>query len=283
MEYLPLLIIVLIIYYIFRDKGDEKSSKNPNKATRTGTNVSQRYKNPIPKGYQIYRSGLPIAGISYRKGDVIDFLQGVHHSLEFHRDPSNEHDPNAIKIIGISSAGRFHIGFIPAEEAEIVVKRGFFDYILPRLNHLYLSDSGYIEIDYDILIQRDQMKVSRTLDLEEPVTKDQKDFLRYFEQSIPKGLTVGQANQLISEFTEKMNVECPGKIAEYDAYQEILNELDDKDERDMYDLKKPPMAIVEQALRQLKERGLTYVQIHDDMQSLADEIFKIRPDLEKDI
>jgi hypothetical protein len=282
MEYLPLILLVLIIYYFFRDKGDEKSSRGQSKSTKTGTNVSQRYRNPIPKGYQIYSSGLPVAGISYRKGDAIDFLQGMRHSLEFERDPSNEHDPNAIKIFGISTSGRFHIGFIPADEAEIIVKRGFFDHILPRLNYLYLSDGGYIEIDYDVLIQREQMKVSRALDLEEPVSKDQKDFLRYFEQSIPKGLTVGQADQLIAEFTDRMNVEQPGKIDEYNAYQDILNELDDKDERDMYDLKKPPMAVVEQALKQLQAQGMTYVQIHDDMQTLADEIFKIRPDLEKE-
>ena len=220
--------------------------------------------------------------MQFRKGDAIDFAQGSNHSIELEADPANEHDSNAIKVIGVSSGRRYHIGFLPAGDAKTIVSRGYLDKVLPRLKKIYLSDSGWLEIEYDVVIPKELVKVSKALDLEEPMNKDQKDFLKFFDQPIPRGLNVGQANALIEEFTAKMNAEQPGKIDEYDAYEEIMWAVNDKEEREQYDLKKPPMAVVKQALEVLRGQGVTYVQINDDFQLLADEIFKIRPDLEKE-
>ena len=160
-ESLGVVMLLLVAAYFLYDFDKLKAEKP--KPKFTGTNVSQGFKNEIPAGYQIYLKSPNLAGITHRKGDAISFVQGVHHTLEFERDPSNPHDPSAIKIIGNSSAGRFHIGFIPAEDAEEIVGHSLFNYIKPRLNHLYLSDSGYIEIEYDVLLPRDVFKNLRSV------------------------------------------------------------------------------------------------------------------------
>jgi hypothetical protein len=285
MEYIVVFILFSLAFYFLKNMGKDSSVRGGNRSTSPsskGGSVSERFSGGIPTGYQIYLHQPVLAGVQFRKADAIDFAQGADHSIEFERDPANEHDANAIKVIGISSGRRHHIGFLPAEDAKTIVKRGFESGVIPRLRNIYLSDSGWLNIEYDVLIQKDLMKASKALDLEEPMNKSQKDFLKFFDQPIPKGLNVGQATTIIEEFTAKMNAEHPNKIDEYDAYDEIMWMIDDKEERDQYDLKKPPMSVLKQALGVLLEKGVTYVQIKDDMQLLADEIFKIRPDLEKE-
>ena len=287
MEYLSLLIVVALIYVFIKNwKAGGKQSNNLNssqsrKPSPPGT-VNERFGKNKPSGYQIYIHSPALAGVQFRKDDAIEFAQGSNHAIELEADPTNEHDSSAIKVIGISSGRRNHIGFLPAGDAKTIVSRGYLDKVLPRLKKIYLSESGWLEIEYDVVIPKDLIKESKALDLEEPMNKDQNDFLKFFDQPIPKGLNVGQANAIIEEFTAKMNAEHPGRIDEYEAYDEIIWAVNDKEEREQYDLKKPPMAVVKQALESLCSQGMTYVQIKDDMQLLADEIFRIRPDLERE-
>jgi len=111
---------------------------------------------PIPEGYQIYEERLEVAGLVYRKKDVARFIRGRRPRLEFEREPTNKHDPNAIKIIGISESPLFgprkrHIGYVPAEIAERIVAGGYWNRVLPRLLHTYLSDKGFVEVDFQLL------------------------------------------------------------------------------------------------------------------------------------
>lgn len=278
-----LCIAIYLLAKVFIKSNTKGANTSHSRKSSSGGSVNERFSGNIPSGYQIYIHSPVLAGVQFRKGDAIEFAQGVDHSIELEADPTNEHDSNAIKVIGISSGSRYHIGFLPANDAKTIISRGYLDKALPRLKKIYLSDSGWLEIEYDVVIPKALIKESKALDLEEPMNKDQKDFLKFFDQPIPRGLNVGQANTLIEEFTAKMNAEQPGKIDEYDAYEEIKWMIDDKDERESYDLKKPPMAVVKQALEVLRGNGVTYVQIKDNMQLLVDEIFKIRPDLERDL
>ena len=91
--------------------GDEKTVKEIQEMT---------YKGPLPEkekdgSYtQMYRNYLrfKIAGINYREG--ISDYEGKFIG-ELVPEPSNQHDPNAIKII--HKDGK-HLGYVPAEETE---------------------------------------------------------------------------------------------------------------------------------------------------------------------
>ena len=53
-----------------------------------------------------------VAGASFRQEDVARCHEGQ--SVSLSRDPDNEYDKNAIEVW----AGRWHIGFIPRDDAE---------------------------------------------------------------------------------------------------------------------------------------------------------------------
>lgn len=48
---------------------------------------------------------------------------GYNYLIELEREPSNPHDPNAIKVLDTSDGGRIHVGYIPRDVAEIVADR----------------------------------------------------------------------------------------------------------------------------------------------------------------
>jgi hypothetical protein len=96
------LIIILIIVFTFYIKPYLKSSHQDN--ANIGNIVNEDIMPPIPKGFQkyVYSINLHIAGIKYRKADALKFARSVNKELTMERDPDNENDPNAIRLIGIS-------------------------------------------------------------------------------------------------------------------------------------------------------------------------------------
>jgi hypothetical protein len=282
--FIAVALIIKFIIPLFRKPTtqdiDALVTKQISNSDAIGGVVSKRFSRNIPTGYQIYMSNVSLAGFNFYKSDAVNFIKGKDHSIELERDPTNKYDANAIKVIGVSSGRKYHIGFIPADIAKMLVTRGFDKNILARLTNLYLTNTDYLNIEYDLLIPRELIKISDAFDLEEPMSQDQKDFLEYFDQPIPSGMKVGQADAMIKEFTEKKNREKPGNIDDYYAYKRIIYDLNDEDELYNYNLKKPPKIVIEQALSQLKAGGISYVQILDDMDLLANEILKIRPELE---
>ncbi|MEW6227889.1 MAG: hypothetical protein AB1700_07305, partial [Bacillota bacterium] len=56
----------------------------------------------IPEGFQIFEERLEVMGVKYRKQDATTFAQGKNIWLELERELSNEHDKNAIKVMGCS-------------------------------------------------------------------------------------------------------------------------------------------------------------------------------------
>jgi hypothetical protein len=109
----------------------------------------------IPDGYQIYEERLPIHGITFRKENALSFINSNSNELEFEREPLNEHDANAIKVIGIIKKlfgkKRLHLGYVPRELAEKIVSANFDTLILPRLHKTYVGQDDYVEIDFQIL------------------------------------------------------------------------------------------------------------------------------------
>ena len=116
-----------------------------------------RFLPDIPEGMRIFLADEEVAGVQHRLSNARAFARGRNQELRFEREPGNPHDPNAIKIIGIYKGWFFahsvHIGYVPAEVANVIAERGMFSLIRPRLKNIwwggYIRD--YIVVRFDIL------------------------------------------------------------------------------------------------------------------------------------
>lgn len=115
--------------------------------------ISRRISPPIPEGMQIYDGG-EVSGIHYHKAAAARFIRGKEHQLELVREPTNRHDPNAIRIIGsvkgLFGRKRLFIGYVPAEIAKRMVHTGVMGSVIPRLRYLRL-DGEYVTVSFEIL------------------------------------------------------------------------------------------------------------------------------------
>jgi hypothetical protein len=106
----------------------------------------------IPDGYQIFESALEVMGVQYRKEAAIAFAKKLEGSwLEFEKDDDNEHDKNAIKLIGCNSAERYLLGYAPRETSRLIIEGGFWGQVSPRLYKTYVGEDGYVEIFFQVI------------------------------------------------------------------------------------------------------------------------------------
>ena len=104
---------------------------------------------------QYYYKNLAPAGLGFYRSNATSFIEEGPLKLEFEREPSNPHDPNAIAIYGISGAeGRVHrrqIGYVPAEVASEIVNEGLFSVLSPYLEYWKIyEDTGYCWVNFHI-------------------------------------------------------------------------------------------------------------------------------------
>ncbi len=102
-----------------------------------------------------------------------------------------------------------------------------------------------------------------------PPTAEQKEFAQWFRMDLPKGTTSTTAAKLI---TARENELARAKDPRYDdwrAYQTIVLDLNDPDERESYEIRKPSRAAVRKALDSLLAEGHTYDEIGDDLDLIA--------------
>jgi hypothetical protein len=105
---------------------------------------------------------LSVAGIGFRKHHASAFIRASEGYLELERENDNPHDENAIKIIGcykgFFSTKRRMLGYVPKETSARIVKNGFWDQVKPRLLMTYLGRDDYVEILFQIIGPKKEMK-----------------------------------------------------------------------------------------------------------------------------
>lgn len=116
--------------------------------------MSERFLPPITDGHQLFEATVDLAGIEHRREDVLAFIDGREHQLEFVREPDNPADANAIAVYGLSKgllfSQRRKIGYVPADVAAHIARCGVFEVLRPRLRSLYVSDGGFCLVQFDI-------------------------------------------------------------------------------------------------------------------------------------
>jgi len=107
-----------------------------------------------------------------------------------------------------------------------------------------------------------------------PATPIQKEYYRYFGLQARKGLTASEAQDTIAanELTDEQD-------DEWFSYSDIFEELQDKDFRESYDLKKPSITLIRQAIKQRTDQGEKITELSAD--DIVDTLLEIKPDLEK--
>lgn len=116
-----------------------------------------RFLPEIPVGMRIWVADEEVAGIQHRLAEARAFAAGRNLELLLEREPSNRHDPNAIKVVGVYKGWffthRVHIGYVPADIAKVVTERGDFDQLRPRLKNIWWGGKArdYIIVRFDIL------------------------------------------------------------------------------------------------------------------------------------
>jgi hypothetical protein len=271
------LILIAVAYFYFSSK--KKTTPPPIiQSSNDSQGSGKSFLPPIPTGYQIYAQNLPVAGIQHRKNEAIRFARSSNQELSLQREPSNEFDKNAIKLIGMSGSNQFFIGYLPKELSAQIIGTGMFDSVKARLGRIYISNNDYLDIQYQVIGPKvDKKKFDEFLN-NQPADSSQKDYFKFFAIPIPKGLTAGQAEQTIAEHRKTSK---PEELEEWDGYTSILEEFDDKDFRDGYDLKKVSQSVLIEAINKLKAEGKTYKYLSDHIEEVVEKIIELKPDLEK--
>jgi hypothetical protein len=97
-----------------------------------------------------------VAGVQYRIENAMKFASGSDRHLEFELEPGNQHDPNAIKVIGCfanrwGKECRLHIGYVPRHMAKRLKVRRLNQHAAPVLRNIwwggYRRDVIYIRFD----------------------------------------------------------------------------------------------------------------------------------------
>nr|WP_249185864.1 HIRAN domain-containing protein [Burkholderia ambifaria] len=244
----------------------------------------QRFLPPIPKGFQIFAGhgvGISVVGIQYRRRDALRFAAGSDQALLFEREPHNPQDPNAIKVIGVCRSSRDFIGYVPRDLASQLVESELTEIVQPRLISIWCSGGGYVDIAFQIVGPKERKIDFDRVPYRRPASEYQMEFLKFFNLPISKGLTIGQAGTVISEHRRKLESENRKLLDDWDAYEEIREQFDDPDFRDIYFLKKISSPVLKKALDELRRDGQTMCSLVDDIDLVVDKIIQLKPELER--
>lgn len=203
-----------------------------------------------------------------------DVAQGKASVPRWYNEPVTEAQLNRLKEDGIKLPGRpitkgqasDLIGLAePPEPSEIETLKFF------KITGLPLKHRSIALLTIDRLLS-DPAKANQWIN--RPATPLQKEYYRYFGLPIPKGLTASEAEETTAthELTDEQD-------DEWFSYSEIMEEMQDKDFRESYDLKKPSITLIRQAVKLRTGQGDKITELSAD--DLVDTLLELKPDLEK--
>lgn len=265
MDLLTVLIILAVLVAVFGSAKGKGRKKSRSSTTRSSTRKPAKRiadREPKPDPYSIlYDHWKRIE----RKEVAVP---------AWYHDPVTEYQLARLKDDGIRLPGRpiskgqasdlISLGETPDPGQFEILK--FF-----KVSGLALKHSSIAAIEIDRLLS-DPEKAKKWIN--RPATPIQKEYYRYFGIPVPKGLTASEAEERIvsDDLTDEQN-------DEWFAYSELIEELQDKDFREDYDLKKPSLPVIRQAIKQHLDQGTKLDALSAD--DLVDTILSIKPDLEK--
>lgn len=119
--------------------------------------LNLRFLPDYPAGWSVWAGDEEVAGINHRLHNAKRFAKARNQAIELVLEPSNRHDPNAIKVMGVYQGWFFtrhvHLGYVEAGTAQRIADEGLTYKIRGRLKNIwwggYVRD--YIIVRFDIL------------------------------------------------------------------------------------------------------------------------------------
>jgi hypothetical protein len=112
-----------------------------------------------------------------------------------------------------------------------------------------------------------------------PADSMQRECLRFFGAKAPKELTHAEAQRLIGARREELSEKKSALLDDWDSFESIVVDLDDRETRDEYDMKKPSMAMIRTAVDVLRKEGHTMDDLAGDLTLVAEKLLQLKPEL----
>lgn len=109
----------------------------------------------------------------------------------------------------------------------------------------------------------------------------QKEFFVFFGIKPEKGMTNAEASKLISNHESALAEKEDPQLDEWEAFEEIIDELSDPDFREDYEIKKPNITLIKNALAGLQKEGKSYRDAADEIDLVIEKMIKIKPELRR--
>lgn len=114
-----------------------------------------------------------------------------------------------------------------------------------------------------------------------PPSPFQKEFFKWFGISTSKDMTFDQATTKIREETTRLSEVHSEELKYWECFEEFVDELDDPDVREEFEIKKVPVGTIRDAVNVLRTSGKSAEEISGDIDLLVETILEARPDLER--
>lgn len=115
---------------------------------------------------------------------------------------------------------------------------------------------------------------------ERPPSVEQKEFFRFAKLKVPRGIGNKEAEALKRETLNSWHTEDVQKRTDWLDYERLLEELYDRDARESWSIKNPPITLVRSCIAELLEQGSTYSSLADEPELLIELMLEKNPDLE---
>jgi len=114
-----------------------------------------------------------------------------------------------------------------------------------------------------------------------PASSMQKEFYKYFDLKIPKNLKDKQASIFIGEYRDKLQREDKELLSDWDAYEDMYEEINDPYSREDYSIKKISLSIYRKAMNELKKEGMRPSEMQDNPDVVVNKVIQIKPEIQK--
>jgi len=114
-----------------------------------------------------------------------------------------------------------------------------------------------------------------------PASAMQKECYKFFGLKISKGLKHNDAQKYISDYLDELSEKDELKIDEWEAYQDIYEEINDPDFREDYEIKKISLSLYRNIINKLKDEGKSTLDLADDLDAVVDKLIEEKPEIQK--
>ncbi len=151
--------------------------------------------------------------------------------------------------------------------------------VQPGLVVAPLGQSGTAPVEFVLQDQREGLQewLLGSLGLQDAM---QKECLRFFGLAVPRGVTFENAEKLIEGHRAALDDTDSKRADEWDAFELVVGNLSDRENRADYGIKKPTLAAIRQAFDALLADGTAAEDIDDQL--VVEKLLELKPELATD-